>query len=67
MGKFLQDSEGNFSSGRLIFVIGSFWNMVMTTYLVFHDVEPATALAFFSGVEAVLLGLKLGQNIQEKK
>lgn len=56
------------SSTRLIFVIGSFWNMAMTTYLgVVLKCEPGLLLAFFSGIEAVLIGLKLGQKGQEVK
>lgn len=33
--------------------------------LIFNEVSPAVVLAFFSGVEGVLVGLKLGQKPME--
>ena len=63
--KFWEDSPGSNSSGRLIFLIGSFWNMLLTTILIFRGVEPLIAMAFFSGMQAVISGAKLYQNKQE--
>jgi hypothetical protein len=62
---YLKEDNGKNSSGRLIFFVGSFWNMAMTTYLLLSGVDPAVSLAFFSGVEAVLIGLKIGGKQQE--
>jgi hypothetical protein len=64
---YTETSHGNKSATRLIFLIGSLWNMLMTTYLVYIRIEPAMCLAFFSGIEAVLIGLKLGQKPMENK
>lgn len=61
MAKFLKDAKGNDSSNRLIFVIGSLWVMAMTTYLGFKGIEVPILIAFYSGIQAVLIGLKLGQ------
>lgn len=58
---YTETTPGNKSATRLIFLIGSLWNMVMSSYLVFTKVDPAMCLAFFSGIQAVLIGLKLGQ------
>ena len=60
------NEEGKNSSTRLIFVIGSFWAMAITTYLaVSQQVAPPVLLAFYSGVQGTLIGLKLGQKQQE--
>jgi hypothetical protein len=64
---FLKEKNGSDSSARLIFVIGSLWNMATSTYLIYKGTDPALVLAFFSGVEAVLIGLKLGQKPMEEK
>jgi len=55
------------SSTRLVFVVGSFWAMAITTYLAFESISPAVLLAFYSGIQGTLIGLKLGQKQQEKE
>ena len=65
---FFHEKQGVRSVSRLIFFIGSLWNMTMSTILILSsDVAPAAVLAFFSGVEGVLVGLKLGQKPMEGK
>jgi hypothetical protein len=64
---FLQEKEGVNSSARLIFVFGSFWNMLLCSYLAITKVDPAVVIAVFSAIEGVLLGIKLGQKQMEKK
>lgn len=65
--KFLTDESGSFSSTRLIFVIGSVWNMALCTYLVFNGIEAGALVATFSALEGVFVGLKLGQKPMEGK
>ncbi len=64
---FFEDSDGVKSSTRMIFVFGSFWNILLSTYFAFKGVEPTAILAFFAGIEGTLTGLKLGQKYIEKK
>ncbi len=64
---FLEESEGKRSSARLIFVFGSFWNMLLCSYLTLKQTEPGVVIAVFSAIEGVLLGIKLGQKQMEKK
>jgi len=64
---FLEVAEGEKSSARLIFVIGSFWNMLLCSFLAYTETEPATVIAVFSAIEGVLLGIKLGQKQMEIK
>lgn len=66
MRAFLKEKNGSDSSARLIFTIGSIWNMLLTTYLVLKNIDVPIILAYFTGVEAVLIGLKLGQKPMEK-
>ena len=63
---FFQDEHGNFSSVRLIFLLATFWNMAITTYLIFGPGVVLEAISFFSAIEGILLGLKLGQKPMEK-
>lgn len=65
--KFLTDESGGFSSTRLIFVVGSIWNMALCTYLVLDGIEAGALVATFSALEGVFVGLKLGQKPMEKK
>ncbi len=59
---FLQSPNGNYSSARLMFVIGLSYAMLMTTLgLFFLAWTAGEAIAFFSAVSAVYVGLKLGQ------
>lgn len=64
---FFQESPGQNSATRLIFVIGSIWAMGMSVYFAFNGTEPATILAFFAGAEGSMAGLKLGQKVMEGK
>lgn len=63
---FLKGSDGGNSSTRLIFVIGSIWNMALCTYLVFDGIQAGALVATFSAIEGVFVGLKLGQKPMEK-
>jgi len=62
---FLEEAEGVASSIRLIFTIGSFWNMVVCTYLVLTGAGYLALIATFTTVESALLGMKLGQKHME--
>jgi hypothetical protein len=64
---FLSTSDGGRSSTRLIFVIGSVWAMGLTTFLAVQGIEVPVLIAFFSAVEGVWIGLKLGQKPMENK
>jgi hypothetical protein len=63
----LREPNGEFSSARLIFIIGSIWTMLMTTYLAWQGATHLELVAFFGPVEAVWVGLKLGQKPMEQK
>jgi hypothetical protein len=65
---FLKESNGTDSAARLIFVIGSIWTMLLCTYFaVFSEIQPTTLVIMFSSMEAVWIGLKLGQKPMEQK
>jgi hypothetical protein len=64
---FLQAHDGGKSSTRLIFVIGSVWAMGLTTFLAVQGIEVPVLIAFFSAIEGVWIGLKLGQKPMEGK
>ncbi len=64
---FFEEDANTRSATRLIFVIGSFWNMILCSYLAIKQIAPGTIIAVFSGVEGVLAGLKLGQKAMELK
>ena len=64
---FLSTDSGGYSSTRLIFVIGSIWNMTLCSYLAFNGADIPGLIALFSAVEGVLIGLKLGQKPMEEK
>ena len=65
---FLKSADGEYSSTRLIFVIGSVWNMGLCTYLViFGEIGAGALVATFSAIEGVWVGLKLGQKPMENK
>ena len=65
---FLKGADGGYSSTRLIFVIGSIWNMGLCSYLViFGDIGAGALVATFSAIEGVWVGLKLGQKPMEEK
>lgn len=64
---FLKEEGGNFSSTRLVFAIGSVWNMALCTYLVIGGIEAGALVATFSALQGVFVGLKLGQKPMESK
>jgi len=64
---FLQEAEGVGSATRMIFVFGSFWNMILCSYLALTGTEPAVLLATFAGIEGSLGALKIGQKIYGEK
>lgn len=56
---FLQEEEGVNSSTRLIFVIGSFFFMLVTGGLLFYkNIDPILGAVFFSMIQGVLWGYK---------
>jgi hypothetical protein len=65
MSSFLQDSKGNFSSMRLMFIVMIVNTIFMSWYTLVNESSIA-ALALFSGGVTVASGLKIFQNIQEK-
>jgi len=67
MNGFFKEDNGNLSSNRLVFVIGSVWTMSLCTYLAIHGIEPGALVATFSALQGVFVGLKLGQKPLEKK
>jgi len=59
---FLQAPNGNYSSARLMFVIGLLYAMIMTSAgLFFLTWSAGEGMAFFGAISAVFIGLKLGQ------
>lgn len=64
---YFDEAPGVKSANRLIFVFGSFWNILLSTYFALKGIEPSVILAFFAGIEGTLTGLKLGQKYMEKK
>ena len=63
-----EEKQGHKSATRLIFVIGSFWAMAMTSLLAIHsNVGVAELIAFYTAIQGVLVGLKLGQKPLETK
>ena len=68
MKEFLKEKNGQNSSARLIFVVGTIWNMTMSTYLLmWRELDPTVVLAFLCSVEAVFGGIKLAQKPMEEK
>ena len=64
---FLREEGGGYSSTRLVFIVGSIWNMALCSYLAFNGAEIPGLIALFSAIEGVLIGLKLGQKPMEEK
>ena len=62
---FLREAGGGYSSTRLVFIIGSVWNMGLCSYLAFNGADIPGLIALFSAIEGVLIGLKLGQKPME--
>ena len=64
---FFEEAEGHKSSNRLIVIAGSFWAMLITSYLVYKDVPAMEAAGFFSTVFLLIGSFKLIQKGQETK
>jgi uncharacterized membrane protein YfcA len=63
---FLQEENGNYSSARLMFVIGLSWVMLFTTLGTFMlKWTPGEIIAVFTAISAVFVALKLGQKPME--
>jgi uncharacterized membrane protein YfcA len=63
---FLQADNGNFSSARLMFVIGLAWTMVMASLGAFMlKWTPGEIIAVFTATSGVFVALKLGQKPME--
>jgi hypothetical protein len=63
---FLQDPTGDFSIMRLIFAVGMFWAMGLTTGMAITGTSVPLLVALFSALSGVFIGLKLGQTQMEK-
>jgi hypothetical protein len=64
---FLQSDNGNFSSARLMFIIGLSWTILFTTYgALALKWTPGEIIAVFTALSAVWVALKLGQKPMEK-
>jgi len=63
---FLQDPTGDYSVMRLIFAIGMFWAMGLTTGMAVTGTTVPLLIALFSALSGVFVGLKLGQTQMEK-
>jgi len=64
---FLTEASGGKSSARLIFIIGSIWTMLLTSYLALHGTESGILIAVFGSLQGTYIGLKLGQKPMEQK
>jgi hypothetical protein len=65
---FLETQPGNFSSTRLMFVVGLSWSILFTTYgAIALKWTPGEIIAVFSAISAVFVALKLGQKPMENK
>ena len=68
IANFFQDRDGSSSATRLIFIIGSAWNMaICSILLVTLKSDITSVMTFFITVEGTLAALKLVQKQQEKK
>ena len=59
--ELIEDDNGRLSSMRLMFVIGTLWNIMLTSFLLVKGNSVTEAIAFFSAVEGVFAGFKLAQ------
>lgn len=66
MNQFLKENNGQSSSTRLIFFVGSLWAMYITTYLVLKGESGVNVVITYTSIMGVLTGLKLGQKAMEK-
>jgi hypothetical protein len=64
---FLNAPNGDFSSARLMFVVGLSWTIAFTTYGALALAwTPGEIIAVFTALSAVWVALKLGQKPMEK-
>lgn len=67
MKDFFKDEKGNFSSNRLIFVLGMIWAMCISSLFAYiFEWNAGEFIAVFTSNSAVFVGLKLGQKPMEK-
>ena len=64
---YLQEENGTSSVTRVMFVILIIYAMFMTTIVYFHAYDYVAALAMFSAITGLAIGLKLGQKPMESK
>jgi hypothetical protein len=67
---FWEETPGNQSASRLIFMVGSVWAMAICTVLAIKfipigKISVAEIIALFSAIEGLLVGLKVGQKALE--
>ena len=67
MMKSLSEDSGKKSMTRVVFLIGSIWAMVLTSYLAVTGTEPGILIAVFGSLQGTYVGLKLGQKPMEAK
>ena len=63
----LSEDSGKRSMTRVVFLIGSIWAMVLTSYLAVTGTEPGILIAVFGSLQGTYVGLKLGQKPMEEK
>lgn len=63
---FFEEAPGQKSSLRLVFIFGSFWAMVLVSYLAYKGVAWEGLLSVFTGMMATLGGIKMVQKNMEK-
>ncbi len=64
---FLQSDSGNYSSARLMFVIGLVWTMTISTIgMIALKWTAGELIAVFTATSGVFVALKLGQKPMEK-
>ena len=64
---FFEESPGSLSSNRLIFIVGSFYSMLMGAWIFYETKDFASSLAFVTSVSGVYAGSKLIQKNTESK
>lgn len=65
---FWEESPGNQSANRLIFIIGSLWLMWLSTYIITEKLATITEVGiFFATIFGLLAGTKLVQKNMENK
>lgn len=65
---FFEESPGISSSSRLVFILGTFFNMALTAYLAHTGKYDLISLATFcASIEAVFAGQKIWNKTIEEK